>query len=77
MFTLCGAKLNIYNYMFNARAFASTCPFKHKAETFFAAYYFFPIGNLFECLSQGADVGLKEDGTFRYPSYVQDIMGYV
>ena len=38
--------------------------------------YFFDYGNAFllESSRAGADV-LKEDGTFRYPSYVQDIMG--
>ena len=38
--------------------------------------YFFDYGNAFllECSRAGADV-LKADGTFRYPSYVQDIMG--
>ena len=46
-----------------------------KRKHFSQRTIFFPIGKLFECLSQGADVGLKEDGTFRYPSYVQDIMG--
>ena len=38
--------------------------------------YFFDYGNAFllESSRAGADV-LKTDGTFRYPSYVQDIMG--
>ncbi|MCF0164107.1 MAG: urocanate hydratase [Bacteroidales bacterium] len=38
--------------------------------------YFFDYGNAFllESSRAGADV-LKKDGTFRYPSYVQDIMG--
>lgn len=38
--------------------------------------YFFDYGNAFllESSRAGADI-LKEDGTFRYPSYVQDIMG--
>ena len=38
--------------------------------------YFFDYGNAFllESSRAGADV-LKEDSTFRYPSYVQDIMG--
>lgn len=38
--------------------------------------YFFDYGNAFllEASRAGADV-LKDDGTFRYPSYVQDIMG--
>lgn len=38
--------------------------------------YFFDYGNAFllEASRSGADV-MKEDGTFRYPSYVQDIMG--
>ena len=38
--------------------------------------YFFDYGNAFllESSRAGADV-LKEDGSFRYPSYVQDIMG--
>lgn len=38
--------------------------------------YFFDYGNAFllEASRAGADI-LKEDGTFRYPSYVQDIMG--
>ncbi len=38
--------------------------------------YFFDYGNAFllEASRAGADV-FKEDGTFRYPSYVQDIMG--
>jgi urocanate hydratase len=38
--------------------------------------YFFDYGNAFllECSRAGADV-LKADGTFKYPSYVQDIMG--
>ena len=38
--------------------------------------YFFDYGNAFllESSRAGADV-LKPDGTFRYPSYVQDIMG--
>ena len=38
--------------------------------------YFFDYGNAFllESARAGADV-MKEDGTFRYPSYVQDIMG--
>ncbi len=38
--------------------------------------YFFDYGNAFllEASRAGADV-LKEDGTFIYPSYVQDIMG--
>ncbi|XP_028398297.1 urocanate hydratase-like [Dendronephthya gigantea] len=41
--------------------------------------YFFDYGNAFllEASRAGADVGLKEDGTFRYPSYVQDIMGNI
>ena len=38
--------------------------------------YFFDYGNAFllESGRAGADI-MKEDGTFRYPSYVQDIMG--
>ncbi len=38
--------------------------------------YFFDYGNAFllECSRAGADV-LKESGDFKYPSYVQDIMG--
>ena len=38
--------------------------------------YFFDYGNAFllEASRAGADV-LNDDGTFRYPSYVQDIMG--
>ena len=38
--------------------------------------YFFDYGNAFllEASRAGADV-MKQDGTFRYPSYVQDIMG--
>ena len=38
--------------------------------------YFFDYGNAFLLQSSraGADI-LKEDGSFRYPSYVQDIMG--
>ena len=38
--------------------------------------YFFDYGNAFllESSRAGADV-MKSDGTFRYPSYVQDIMG--
>ena len=38
--------------------------------------YFFDYGNAFllEASRAGADV-IKADGTFRYPSYVQDIMG--
>ena len=38
--------------------------------------YFFDYGNAFllEASRAGADV-LREDGSFRYPSYVQDIMG--
>ena len=38
--------------------------------------YFFDYGNAFllEASRAGADV-MKADGTFRYPSYVQDIMG--
>ena len=38
--------------------------------------YFFDYGNAFllESSRAGADV-MKADGTFRYPSYVQDIMG--
>lgn len=38
--------------------------------------YFWDYGNAFllEASRAGADV-LKEDGTFRYPSYVEDIMG--
>lgn len=38
--------------------------------------YFFDYGNAFllESSRAGADI-FKEDGTFRYPSYVQDIMG--
>ncbi len=38
--------------------------------------YFFDYGNAFllEASRAGADI-MKEDGTFRYPSYVQDIMG--
>ncbi len=38
--------------------------------------YFFDYGNAFllEASRAGADV-LKSDGTFRYPSYVQDILG--
>jgi urocanate hydratase len=38
--------------------------------------YFFDYGNAFllEASRAGADI-MKSDGTFRYPSYVQDIMG--
>ena len=38
--------------------------------------YFFDYGNAFllESSRAGADI-LREDGTFRYPSYVEDIMG--
>ncbi len=38
--------------------------------------YFFDYGNAFllEASRAGADI-VKEDGTFKYPSYVQDIMG--
>jgi urocanate hydratase len=38
--------------------------------------YFFDYGNAFllEVSRAGADI-MKQDGTFRYPSYVQDIMG--
>jgi urocanate hydratase len=38
--------------------------------------YFFDYGNAFllESSRAGADI-LKEDGSFKYPSYVQDIMG--
>jgi urocanate hydratase len=38
--------------------------------------YFFDYGNAFllEASRAGADI-MNEDGTFRYPSYVQDIMG--
>ena len=38
--------------------------------------YFFDYGNAFllEASRAGADI-VKPDGTFRYPSYVQDIMG--
>jgi urocanate hydratase len=38
--------------------------------------YFFDYGNAFllEAMRAGADI-VKEDGTFRYPSYVQDILG--
>ena len=38
--------------------------------------YFFDYGNAFllEASRAGADI-VKEDGSFRYPSYVQDIMG--
>ncbi|MFA8301421.1 MAG: urocanate hydratase [Hyphomicrobiales bacterium] len=38
--------------------------------------YFFDYGNAFllESSRAGADI-MKEDGTFKYPSYVQDIMG--
>ena len=38
--------------------------------------YFFDYGNAFllESSRAGADI-MKADGTFRYPSYVQDIMG--
>ena len=38
--------------------------------------YFFDYGNAFllESSRAGADI-IKEDGSFRYPSYVQDIMG--
>ncbi len=41
-----------------------------------AGMYFFDYGNAFllECSRAGADV-LLPDGSFRYPSYVQDIMG--
>jgi len=41
-----------------------------------AGMYFFDYGNAFllESSRAGADV-LKADGSFRYPSYVQDIMG--
>ncbi len=38
--------------------------------------YFFDYGNAFLLESSRAEADiLKEDGTFRYPSYVQDIMG--
>ena len=38
--------------------------------------YFFDYGNAFLLESSRADADiLKEDGTFRYPSYVEDIMG--
>lgn len=45
---------------------------KHAAK----GTYFFDYGNAFllESGRAGADV-FKEDGTFKYPSYVQDIMG--
>jgi urocanate hydratase len=45
---------------------------KHTAK----GTYFFDYGNAFllEAGRSGADV-FKEDGTFKYPSYVQDIMG--
>ena len=38
--------------------------------------YFFDYGNAFllEASRAGADI-MKQDGTFKYPSYVQDIMG--
>ena len=38
--------------------------------------YFFDYGNAFllESSRAGADI-MKEDGSFKYPSYVQDIMG--
>lgn len=41
--------------------------------------YFFDYGNAFllEASRAGAEVGLKEDGTFCYPSYVQHIMGNI
>ena len=41
-----------------------------------AGMYFFDYGNAFllEASRAGADI-VKEDGTFKYPSYVQDIMG--
>ncbi|MFR9527094.1 MAG: urocanate hydratase [Rikenellaceae bacterium] len=41
-----------------------------------AGMYFFDYGNAFllECSRAGADV-VMPDGSFRYPSYVQDIMG--
>ena len=41
-----------------------------------AGMYFFDYGNAFllESSRAGADV-MREDGSFRYPSYVQDIMG--
>ena len=41
-----------------------------------AGMYFFDYGNAFllEASRAGADI-MKADGTFRYPSYVQDIMG--
>ena len=41
-----------------------------------AGMYFFDYGNAFllESSRAGADI-TKEDGSFRYPSYVQDIMG--
>lgn len=41
-----------------------------------AGMYFFDYGNAFllESGRAGADI-FKQDGTFRYPSYVQDIMG--
>ena len=41
-----------------------------------AGMYFFDYGNAFllESSRAGADI-MKPDGTFRYPSYVQDIMG--
>jgi urocanate hydratase len=47
---------------------------RHAAE----GTYFFDYGNAFllEASRAGADV-LKSDGTFRYPSYVEDIMGPV
>jgi urocanate hydratase len=45
---------------------------KHTAK----GTYFFDYGNAFllESSRAGADI-LKEDGSFKYPSYVQDIMG--
>ena len=45
---------------------------KHTAK----GTYFFDYGNafLFEASRAGADI-VKEDGSFKYPSYVQDIMG--
>ena len=52
---------------------------RHAAAINRLAYkgmYFFDYGNAFllEASRAGADV-LREDGKFRYPSYVQDIMG--
>ena len=39
--------------------------------------YFFDYGNAFllESLRAGADIAGKNGGEFRYPSYVEDIMG--